>query len=222
MSPARRSSAPRCAARARGGFTLAEVAVAIVIVGMGLIWILEGLNGAKLTAAHTRNYKLSRDLALVTIGQIESGEFREDISRGLVGTYAEEGYPDFSYEVILGDEAFGEKTESNTFDSWKPRTRAQLDEKEADAEKTAEERAEDKQPFEKLKIRITFPKIREYTNELVLERWIPWDQVYGPDEDEAATKDGAAAGDAASSSSKGSSSSGSSSSGASSKSGGGK
>ncbi|MBK7876572.1 MAG: prepilin-type N-terminal cleavage/methylation domain-containing protein [Planctomycetes bacterium] len=212
----------RSSPRRRGGFTLAEVAVAIVIVGMGLIWILEGLNGAKLTAAHTRNYKLARDLALVTLGQIESGEFREDISRGLVGTYEEEGYPDFAYEVILGDEAFGEKEESTTFDSWKPRTRAQLEEQQEDAERTDEEREEDKQPFEKLKIRVTFPKIREYTNDLVLERWVPWDQVYGPDEEDAAAANGTDANGAASGGAGGTGSKSGSSSSSGTQSGGGK
>lgn len=169
----------------RGGFTLAEVAVAIVIVGMGLIWILEGLNGAKLTAAHTRNYKLASELARLTLGQIESGMFQEDVTRGLTGTYAEEGYPDFAFEVILGDEAFGEKQENGAFDSWKPRTRAELDQQKDDREKTDEERQEEKQPFEKLKIKVTFPKIREFANEFVLERWVLWDQVYGVSEEDA-------------------------------------
>lgn len=176
--------AARSSARRRG-FTLAEVAVAIVIVGMGLIWILEGLNGAKLTAAHTRNYKLASELARLTLGQIESGEFQEDITRGLTGTYSEEGYPDFAFEVILGDEAFGEKEESGAFDSWKPRTRAELDKQQDDREKTDEEREEERQPFEKLKIKVTFPKIREFANEFVLERWVPWDQVYGVSEEDA-------------------------------------
>lgn len=33
-----------------------------------------------------------------------------------------------------------------------------------------------------MKIRITFPKYAEYQNQLVLERWIPWVQVYGEKE----------------------------------------
>lgn len=171
--------------RARG-FTLAEVAVAIVIVGMGLIWILEGMNLAKITAAHTRNYKLARELALVTLGQIESGEFQEDIARGLVGNYAEEGYPDFVYQVIVGDEGFDNaKAGDDRFDSWKPTPK----EEEEDEDKKDEE-----QPFEKVKIRVEFPKLRDFTNELVLERWIPWVQVYGAsensDEDAQASADG--------------------------------
>lgn len=167
--------------RRSAGFTLAEVAVAIVIVGMGLLWILEGLNLAKLTAAHTRNYKLARDLALVTLGQIESGQFQDDIERGLVGNYAEEGFPEFSYEVAVGDETFVERRADGSFDSWELRGKA----KEAAEEREKDEEAPE-EPFEKVKVKITFPKIREFPSELVLERWIPWKQVYGEDEEEAA------------------------------------
>lgn len=177
-------------------FTLAEVAVAIVIVGMGLIWILEALNISKLTAAHTRNYKLARDLALQTLGLVESGVLQEDIATGLTGAYAEEGYPEFTYEVIVGDESFSDQEDDGTFDSWKPRTRAELDAQDEEREMTDEERQEEEQPFEKVKIRVTFPKIREFTNELVLERWVPWHQVYGEAEEDATAPADAADGSA--------------------------
>lgn len=164
--------------RARG-FTLAEVAVSIVIVGMGLIWILEGMNLAKLTAAHTRNYKLARELALVTLGHIESGEYQEDIARGLSGNYAEEGYPEFAYEVIVGDEGFRERADDGSFDSWRPRDSSTTSEEGEDEDDEPDE----EQPFEKVKIKIVFPKLKEFTNELILERWMPWKQVYGESED---------------------------------------
>ena len=170
--------------RPRSGFTLAEVAMTIVIMGIGLLLVLQGLNTAKMTAAHTRNYKLSRELALLTIGQIESGLFQEDIDRGLTGSYADEGYPDFTFEVVVGDETFREPDDDGTFDSWAPtddEERAERDEEEEVAE-----------PFEKVKVRITCPKIQDFSNELVLERWIPWTQVYGESEEDA--KPGASAG----------------------------
>ena len=163
----------------RAGFTLAEVAVTIVIVGTMLIYLLQGLNGTKLLAAHTRNTKLARELALEKLGQVGSGEFQEDIESGLVGSFAEEGYPDFSFEVIVGDESFRELDPARgRFDSWNPPNRE---------EKTSEEEeAEIQQPFEKVKIRITFPKIQEFQNELILEQWFPWTQVYGKTDEEAA------------------------------------
>jgi prepilin-type N-terminal cleavage/methylation domain-containing protein len=165
----------------RAGFTLAEVAVTIVIVGIGMLLVLQGLNTAKMTAAHTRNYKLSRELALLTLGQIASGEFREDVEDGLVGSYAEEGYPEFTFEVLVGDATFRTKNDNGEFDSWAPRD-------EDLANDDDEEEAEDaEQPFEKVRIKITSPLIGELKNELVLERWIPWKQVYGESEEDAAT-----------------------------------
>jgi prepilin-type N-terminal cleavage/methylation domain-containing protein len=161
----------------RAGFTLAEVAVTIVIVGIGMLLVLQSLNTAKMTAAHTRNYKLSRELALLTLGQIASGEFREDIENGLVGSYAEEGYPDFMFEVLVGDATFRAKGDTGEFDSWAPR--------DEDYDETDEEEEEAEQPFEKVRIKITSPVIGELGNELVLERWIPWKQVYGEPEEEA-------------------------------------
>ena len=39
--------------------------------------------------------------------------------------------------------------------------------------------------FEKIKIRVTFPKYGDQRNEIELERWIPWEQVYGEIEEES-------------------------------------
>ncbi|MDZ4772234.1 MAG: prepilin-type N-terminal cleavage/methylation domain-containing protein [Planctomycetota bacterium] len=162
----------------RAGFTLAEVAVTIVIVGIGLVLVLQGLNTAKITAAQTRNEKLARELGLYTLGQIESGLYQEDIEQGLAGTYADQGYAAFTYEVVVGDEGFVDTDPNAPFDSWKPRTQKQLDdEKKKDEEQLPE-------PYEKVKIKVSFPKFAEYQNQLVLEHWMPWTQVYGEtDED---------------------------------------
>ena len=55
---------------------------------------------------------------------------------------------------------------------------APLSEPDDDEEEDAEE------PYEKIRVRVTFPILSEYSNQLELERWIPWDQVYGEEEDE--------------------------------------
>ena len=162
----------------RAGFTLAEVAITIVIVGIGLVLVLQGLNTAKITAAQTRNEKLARELGLYTLGQIESGLYQEDIESGLTGNYSDLGYAAFAYEVVVGDESFAETDPNAPFDSWKPRTQKQLD----DEKKKADEQLPE--PYEKVKIRVTFPKYAEYQNQLVLERWSPWVQVYGEKEED--------------------------------------
>ena len=172
---------------AQRGFTLAEVAVTIVIVGIGMLLVLQGLNTAKMAAVQTKNLKCARELALLTLGQIASGQFQEDIQRGLQGSYAQEGYPDFTFEVVVGDEtlpATGGATE-NAFDSWR-KTDAEL-EKEKDRE-TKDPREVEDQPYEKVKIRVSFPQIliekEQLKHELDLEEWIPWRQVYGSKEEE--------------------------------------
>ena len=158
------------------GFTLAEVAVTIVIVGLGLVVLLQGLNTAKMTAAHTRNMKLASEFARETLGQVASGLFLEELEPGdyLDGTYADEGYPDFTWEILTGDEAFGDpEDDRERFDSfaW-------------DNEDEDEEDEEVEQAYEKVSVRVLFPTITEFSNEYVLMQWIPWDQVYGSDEDE--------------------------------------
>ncbi len=165
-----RSAAKPRAQRTRAGFTLMEVAVTILIVGIGLMFVLQGLNTAKLAAAQTRNVKLARDLALLTLGRIASGLDQDEIENGLNGTYADEGYPEFAYEVVVGDKSFRERDPNAAHDSWAPTP---------DQEKKKTDDEDVQEPFEKVKIRITFPKFAEYQNEQVFENWIPWAQVYG-------------------------------------------
>ncbi len=163
--------------RARSGFTLAEVAVTIVIVGITLVYVMQGLNTSKMTAALTRNQKLARDLGLFTLGQIESGLLRDDLETGMVGSYSEEGYPDFNWEIAVGDDALQDTSTEKPYDSWAP-TDKELDEKSKEDEEAAEE------PYEKIRVRVTFPRVLEFSNELTLERWMPWKQVYGEAEGE--------------------------------------
>ncbi len=168
---------------ARGGFTLAEVAVTIVIVGIGMLWVLQGLNTAKMSAVQTKNLKLSRELALLTLGQIASGQYQDDIQNGLHGTYAEEGWPAFAFDVVVGDDTFQTRSNDATFDSWAPKPDAKKDDKKAEDPKDQID-----QPYEKVKIKVTFPTIQiekeQLKHELVLEEWIPWKQVYGEKEDD--------------------------------------
>jgi prepilin-type N-terminal cleavage/methylation domain-containing protein len=169
----------------RAGFTLAEVAVTIVIVGIGMLLVLQGLNTAKMSAAETKNLKLSRELALRTLGQIASGQFQDEIKAGLRGSYAEEGWPDFSYDVVVGDDSFQTSTGDQTFDSWAPKP---TDPKKDDSKAGQDPQEITDQPYEKVKIKVTFPIVEldkaQTKHELVLEEWIPWKQVYGEKQDD--------------------------------------
>ncbi len=170
----------------RSGFTLAEVAVTLVIVGVGLVLVMQGMNTAKLTAAHTYNRKVARQLALLTLGEVQSGLFWEDIDERLTGSYSEEGFPEWYWEVAVGDDALTDLSEPDAtleHDSWR---RDEYDDDDEDEDEESE------QPFEKVRIQVTFPKLGEWPNFITLERWIPWAQVYGEDDDEEDGDGGAA------------------------------
>lgn len=162
--------------RGRSGFTLAEVAVTLVIVAGGLLYVLQMINQAKLSAARARNLKLARELALLTLGRIESGLYTEEIRGQRLGpfTYAEEGYDYIEYEVVFGDEDFLQRDEYGAFDSWAP----------TDQELEQDRSEETEEPFEEVEIKVTFPGPRGMKNDLVLVRNVPWNQVYGAPEDE--------------------------------------
>ena len=166
------------------GFTLAEVAVTLAIVGISLLWVLEGLNRAKVTAAHAHNVKVARELALMTLGEIEAGMYWEDLDEdGIEGNYAEEGYDGFSFVVVMGDDSLPDRYEADEegsrlpYDTLKDRRQREEEERDDDDEEVEE-------PYERVTIQVVFPKFTEEPNELVLERWIPWEQVYGSEDDE--------------------------------------
>ena len=89
----------------RGGFTLAEAAVTIAIVAIVLTVMLQGLEGAKFSAAHNRARKTAYELGTEMIGMISAGMWQEEIESGLTGSFAEQDEPDFYWELALGEDA---------------------------------------------------------------------------------------------------------------------
>lgn len=177
----------------RSGFTLAEAVITIALVGLTLSSTLQILHGSKFTAAYTRDSKIARDLALKTLGQIESGFWWDDIEVTRTGTYAEDGYGEFYWELTLGDEIFSDAQEEDEydrpFDNWRYREQQRLDDEDYDPD----EENEQTEPFEKVRIKVVFPRYGNFGNELILERWILWEQVYGVEEEEEGQDSGSGA-----------------------------
>jgi len=178
----------------RGGFTLAEVAVTLLIVSFALVLVLQGLNTAKFSAAQTHNRKVARELALLTLGRVESGLYWEDLNGEpgeIPGSYAEEGYEDWRYTIGFGedyrpDEYASEDEEDGYWDNWaweREQERERLEEEDVDEDEIPAE------PYEEVYVTVYFPKLGEYPNKLTIERWIPWVQVYGEDEEAEGTGD---------------------------------
>jgi len=171
----------------RGGFTLAEVAVTLLIVGMCLMYVLQGL--------HTYQKKVAREMATLTLGHIESGLYWEELEMGddmIQGSYAEEGYEDYFWEVLFGDDVeFSTRLEEDLEEDALPSDtyqyrQEQLEDHDDYDEDAAEDTAE---PFEKVRVRV---ELRTKTEERVLitmERWIPWELVYGEGEEDGALED---------------------------------
>ncbi len=174
----------KCARRARRGFTLAEVAVTLAVVSLALVWMIQALNTAKVTAAQTRNLKLARELALLTLGQLETGQYRDEIDdEEIQGTYAEVGYPDFSFEAVIGEANLPPPPNDQAYDNWLEERR-QAESKKDDKEEEVE------QAYERVQVRVTFPQLLEMPNELVIERWLPWSLVHPSEEDQTAQAQG--------------------------------
>lgn len=173
--------------QARAGFTLAEAAVTIAVVAIVLTLTLQALEGAKVTAAGTMYRKTARELGMEMLGEIEAGRWQDDLDSGASGSFAEKDAPDYLWELALGDDTFPDVPEQDLddpnrpFDNWRARDEWR-EQNEDDPEGTEGE--EEAQPFEKVKIRVRYPKIREFEGEITLERWVRWEQVYGKEEEE--------------------------------------
>ncbi|MFT7676510.1 MAG: hypothetical protein ACI8QC_000481 [Planctomycetota bacterium] len=182
----------RCPQRSTAaGFTLAEAAITIAIVGLTLAYTMQALQSAQITAAHSRNVKVARELGMLTLSEIATGRWWDDIDTERGGTYAEQEYHDFYYELAVGDESFPDDDSHDDYydgikhDNWRYR------EEQANNDIDFDEDEEAAQAFEKIQVQVTFPQLSDLLeNKITLERWIPWEQVYGVDEDlEAGTSE---------------------------------
>ncbi|MDA1266389.1 MAG: hypothetical protein O2816_15020, partial [Planctomycetota bacterium] len=88
------------------GFTLAEAAVTIALVAVTLTVLLQSLEGSKLLAAHTRDQKIAKELALAHLAEIEAGLWQDELEFTRSGSYAEQGHGTFWWELAIGDESF--------------------------------------------------------------------------------------------------------------------
>ena len=164
------------------GFTLAEAAVTIAIVSIVLLLVVQGLQSAKVSAFHTKSRKTAYELGVGLLGEVKAGLYREELDSGMSGNFADLEEPLYDWEIVLGDEVFDERDDQDRpFDNFADR-REREEENESDADEDEEEIEE---PFEKIKVRVTFPVLNEDSpNDLVLEAWVPWDEVYGVDEED--------------------------------------
>lgn len=179
--------------RRASGFTLAEIAITLLIVGFTLLMVLEGLETAKLGAAHSHNRKVAMGLAQGTIANVEAGRYWEDLEgvKGtLEGNYADvdERYEVFYWELIVGDDELSEEEQEDDnsyFDNYRHRrVQAEENEEYTDEDAAYSETGTTGGPYERVVVRVTFPKLSRLDNTLTIERWIPLAQVFGSSPDD--------------------------------------
>jgi type II secretory pathway pseudopilin PulG len=164
------------------GFTLAEAAITIALVGLTITYTLRALTAAQTTAAHTHEVKLAREMALRTLGEVATGQFLVDGNEILTGTYDEEIAPFMAYEIAFGDAVL--PTRSQDQDEWeKPFDNWRAKEQYREENDVEEEFDGAHDPYEKVIIRVSFPKHSDLPDFIELESWIPWEQVYGEDDE---------------------------------------
>ncbi|HRV81317.1 MAG: hypothetical protein H6830_05115 [Planctomycetes bacterium] len=181
----------------RSGFTLAEAAITIALVGLTITYTLQALTSAQTTAAHTHEVKLAREMALRTLGEIATGQYQAESTEVIVGTYPEDIAPYMSYQIAFGDASLpdhGQREDRDVerIDNWANRRQWEQNNQTSDEETVEED-------YETVHIRVIFPKHSEELNDSIeLEAWIPWEQVHGKAEadvtaTDTATEDGSGA-----------------------------
>lgn len=158
----------------RQGFTLAEMAVTIAIVGMTLVALVQTLNQSLVKSGYTRNLKIARELGLLTLGRLEAGLYIDELEDHMEGDYGDDEYPEFTWEVALEDVEFydEELTDSEKYDSW------------ADEEDDEDDDAASSEPWVVARVKVRFPAPADVKGDLVLERWLTREFVYGPEEED--------------------------------------
>ncbi|MEL6431999.1 MAG: type II secretion system protein [Planctomycetota bacterium] len=167
---------------AANGFTLAEAAVTIALVSIVLLMVVQGLQSAKRSAYYTKQRKTAYELAVGLLGEVKAGLYREELDSGMRGNFADQDEPMFEWEVVLGDEVFEDRDdEGRPFDNFADRRDRENDRRDD----SDEDEDEIEEPFEKVKVRVLYPVLDEdEENEIVLESWVPWVEIYGEDEED--------------------------------------
>jgi len=178
--------------RARGGFTLAEVAVTLLIMGLCMLYVLQGLNESRHTAMYTYRTKMAREMATLLLSKVEAGAYWEDLESDnmLSGACVEEDelYEDYFWEMTFGDEAEFSTVLEGDRKKWDRDDHTTLSYRDMQERERDHDEGEDEllteEPFEDVRVRITLETELENKVLITLEKKIPWDLVYGTNEEE--------------------------------------
>jgi len=164
------------------GFTLIEVMAAVAILGIGLVSLILAINRAKDTAYITRSLKAVRNLSTNLLAEIESGRI-ENLYDGMGGDFSSEGYPEFHWEIGIGDESVV-PTAAQDLRTEEERRRDEqkaLDKQKSESEPSGQsaESSSTQATYEQVTVRVSFKSLAEQPSSFVLVKRISSDIVNG-------------------------------------------
>ncbi|MAW59671.1 MAG: hypothetical protein CMJ94_02410 [Planctomycetes bacterium] len=156
----------------RAGFTLMEVMVSVMLVAVAMTTLMQLRQDSIGRASKGRDISVAARLASQLLHRIEAARML-DLFDGMNGDFSEEGFPDFSYVVALGDGSnYAEDTsvDSNSPEwAWREALRKREDDR-------IDEEGDDQRPEKtRVVIRVTYTafddEVEEYRLEAMIDSW---------------------------------------------------
>lgn len=115
----------------RAGFSLIEVLAAVLLLAVALTTMLQLRNEALASAVDSRNLSIASRLGLQLMHRIEAARV-PDLFDGYQGDFADEGFPEFTWVLGLGDgSAFaGATPEDENERIWRQRAERQAEDED--------------------------------------------------------------------------------------------
>ncbi|TAH38531.1 MAG: prepilin-type N-terminal cleavage/methylation domain-containing protein [Planctomycetota bacterium] len=124
----------------RSGFSLVEVMAAVMLLAIALVVMLGQRDQAISSAAGARDLSIASRLALQLLHRIECARVSE-LFDGYQGDFSEEGFPDFTYVVGVGDASnfAAGLGESSAEQAWRDELQRRAEEREDQEDEDGEE-----------------------------------------------------------------------------------
>lgn len=170
------SSVAHSARGRRGGFTLIEVMAAVLLLAISLVLMLKLRNDALGRASDGRALSVASRLGLGLLRQIEAARVSE-LYDGYTGDFSDEGFPDFYYSIGVGDDSAlaGGAAQDEDELIWR---QAKIQRAEDKAAESDEDEDEEKPPYTRIFIDVSYPSSRGERKSYFLETLLPTWAVY--------------------------------------------
>jgi len=153
----------------RAGFSLIEVLAAVLLLAVALVSMLSLRNAALNSAIDSRSRSIASRLALELMHRVEVARV-PDLFDGYQGDFADQGFPEFSYTVGLGDgSAYSAGTpEDGGEAAWRAAARREYEDSED----------QQKPELTRVYLTVTYPAADTTLSDYVLEALLPTWAVY--------------------------------------------